>query len=438
MINIIFVLIIMFNWYCELIDVQGAFLHGEFEKDRQVYMEVPQGFERFYPSNVYLLLLKTLYGTKQAATQFWKKLLQAFRLMKYQRSKADPCLYFERAEHGLVLCISWVDDILMAGKKEEVLDTKKRMMTHFDVDQVGELKEYIGCKIDHDREARTILITQPVLLQSYTDEFELPGGETPKTPAIPGQVLRKGENPEDNVSEAKQSIYRSGVGKLLHMMKRSRPEILNAVRELSKFMSTGASEIHMVAMYRLMKYLVGMPKRGLLLNPVGECENDPNFKFTIAGLSDSDYAKDPERRRSVSGYSTFLNEAAVTMKSRMQGCVTLSVTEAEYVSGTHCVQDMLFLMRVLQSIGLMVFLPMILYIDNKGAVDLANNWSVGGRTRHVDTRHHFLRELKELGILKIVWLSNEDMTSDLFTKNLPGKLFEKHASRFCGNDEYMG
>ena len=63
-------------------------------------------------------------------------------------------------------------------------------------------------------------------------------------------------------------------------------------------------------------------------------------------------------------------------------------------------------MRILNSLGLKVKLPMILEMDNKGAVDLANNWSVGGRTRHVDTRQYFLRQLKEEGILKITNMAN--------------------------------
>jgi hypothetical protein len=97
-----------------------------FEKGRQVYMEVPQGFEKFYPNNCVLLLKKTLYGTKQAAKAFWLKLLEALRGMKYERSKADPCLYFWNAEHGLVIWLSWVDDCLLDMQKAGRSQTCKR------------------------------------------------------------------------------------------------------------------------------------------------------------------------------------------------------------------------------------------------------------------------------------------------------------------------
>jgi hypothetical protein len=87
---------------------------------------------------------------------------------------------------------------------------------------------------------------------------------------------------------------------------------------------------------------------------------------------------------------------------------------------------MLFAWRVLQSIGLQVKMPMKIECDNKGAVDLANGWTANGRTRHIATRINFLRELKEAQILTIKWISNAYMSSDIFTKNVGGKDFEKH------------
>jgi hypothetical protein len=98
---------------------------------------------------------------------------------------------------------------------------------------------------------------------------------------------------------------------------------------------------------------------------------------------------------------------------------------------------MLFAMRVLESMGLSVKKPMVLEVDNKGAIDWVNSWSVGGRMRHIDVRNAFLRDLREDGILVVRWIAGPDNSSDLLTKNLPGPLFEKHASVFCGVDEYM-
>jgi hypothetical protein len=121
----------------------------------------------------------------------------------------------------------------------------------------------------------------------------------------------------------------------------------------------------------------------------------------------------------------------------MQGCVTLDVTSAELVSGMQCAQDMLFSMRVVELMGLKVKKPMVLELDNKGAIDLSHNWSVSGKLRHDSVRQSFLRELNEEGVIELFWIPTEDNSADIFTKNLPGPAFEKHSAVYCGEDEYM-
>jgi Reverse transcriptase (RNA-dependent DNA polymerase) len=77
-VRILFVLAAMTGWPMHVMDVQGAFLHGEFEDGETIYMKVPQGFDRYYDAKEYVLkLLKTLYGLIQAALAFWKKLVLA-------------------------------------------------------------------------------------------------------------------------------------------------------------------------------------------------------------------------------------------------------------------------------------------------------------------------------------------------------------------------
>jgi hypothetical protein len=140
---------------------------------------------------------------------------------------------------------------------------------------------------------------------------------------------------------------------------------------------------------------------------------------------------------SVSGTAVFLEGAPIECKSNMQKWVTLSVTEAEIVAATSCAQSMLFEFRLLRSIGLEVKLPMELRVDNSGAKDFFNNWSVGGRMRHVHVRQLYLRDLKEDGLVRVKWIPTEENSVDVFTKNLFGPLYEKHITTYVGTDQYM-
>jgi hypothetical protein len=200
---------------------------------------------------------------------------------------------------------------------------------------------------------------------------------------------------------------------------------MNAVKELSRF-AGGALMGHMKAMYRVMAYCVTTSKRGIKFAPNERWDGSPDFKFTIKGRADSDYTKDLETRRCVSGIITFICGAVITLRSKMMAMVALSVTEATLFAAVMTVQGVLFIMSIVESMGSQVEKPMLLEIGNKGAKDLVNNWSAGGRLRHVEVTHFFLRELKEQGLIVVKRLTSEDNTADMMTMNLGEQDFMHH------------
>ena len=428
-IKIVLTLMLMFRGIAHVVDVKGAFLYGDFEDGEKVYIKVPLGFEEFYNSGTVLLLKKTLYGLKQAAMAFYRKLLAATANIGLKRSTADPCLYYKWVDGRLVIMISWIDDNMIIGPTELVMQVKNDLMTQFECDDCGRLEEYVGNKIDYIGDD-AIRFTQNVLMQSYSDEFELPR-KGYNTPAQPGTVLMK---PVENgvvLSGEAQSTLRSGIGKLMYHMQYSRPDIAQAVRDLARHMTRG-DESHLEAMKRCMRYLTGTKDAGLTLQPTRKWDGAKDFLFRVRGVSDSDYAKDTQTRRSISGYVVYLEDAPVMHRSATQKTVALSVCEAEMNSAVLCAQDMIYAKHVLESLGLQVETPMMLQMDNKGAVDLINSFSVGGRTRHVDVRQCFLRELKEAKVMAVTWIPGTENEADMFTKNLDGPAFRRYAELLLG------
>ena len=136
-IRIVLILMVMAGWHAEMLDVKGAFLYGKFEDEGKVYIEVPQGFEKFYGGEKVLLLQKTIYGLKQAAMAFWKRLLNAFTKMKFEQNCTDPCLYYAWNDGKLVIWLSWVDDLICIGEKEAVLKAKKKCRPNLSVMRLG-------------------------------------------------------------------------------------------------------------------------------------------------------------------------------------------------------------------------------------------------------------------------------------------------------------
>ena len=277
--------------------------------------------------------------------------------------------------------------MLCIGCHEDVETSKNEFMKLFPCDDIGEFKEYVGGKIT--RTKGTMKFTQPVLLQSYNDEFNLLN-KSFETPAQAGQVMSK-VNEGDEVSPEVQREYRGGIGKLLHLMRWSRPDVWNAVRECARRM-TSSCETHRKAMLRIMKYCVDTSSRGWILKPNREWDGKTqDIEFELTGEADSNYATCTDTRRSVSGIVVKLENTVIAVKSGMQKVVALSTTEAETIAIVQCVQELLYVMKLIESLKLKVRKPMLVYSDNKGAVDLINGWSIGGGTKHMDCRIMFLR-----------------------------------------------
>ena len=125
---------------------------GEFENGEELHIEIPKGFEKKYGKTVVLWLRRTIYGLKQAVCMFWKLLLMAMMSMKCERSKADPFLYVKWTKNGLLLWLSWINDCLCVGNSIEVAKTRAKILNKFECDDIGEVKEYLGCTMDRNLE----------------------------------------------------------------------------------------------------------------------------------------------------------------------------------------------------------------------------------------------------------------------------------------------
>jgi hypothetical protein len=222
------------------------------------------GFEKFYLSITVLLLKKMLYSLKKAAMAFYGKLLVATQNIRLKRSMADPCLYYKRKWGSLVIMISWIDDNMIFGPEDLVMQVKANLMKQFECNYCVRLKEYVGNKIKYVGDD-SIRFAQMVLLQSYSNEFNL-GKLCFNTPATPGTVLKKLAEDGKVLGGKDQTILRSGIGKLMYHMHYLRPDIAQAVRDLVRHMTQG-DETHMAAMLRCMQYLTCTKDAGLLLKP---------------------------------------------------------------------------------------------------------------------------------------------------------------------------
>ena len=240
----------------------------------------------------------------------------------------------------------------------------------------------------------------------------------------PGYSVERPKNPDDCLSIIDQKKYRSGVGSLNYLVKHTRPDLCNAVRELSKVLD-GATDKHMQDLYRAIQYVLNTRKYGLPIEPTHYPEI-PIKDWIIEAWSDSDYATDPDSRKSVTAWEIYVNGVLVSKKSRLQKTVTLSSCEAEYIAMAEATSELLYIKQILESMGVTIQYPILLYADNQGAIFLTSNESTA-RTKHIDVRHHFLREMTDgpNPVIKVIYVPSTENKADPYTKNIPVNEFKK-------------
>jgi len=253
-----------------------------------------------------------------------------------------------------------------------------------------------------------------------------------KTPGTPGFGIVRPKDDSERISAEMQSEYMSGVGMLLYLVKYSRPDIANAVRELTKCMD-GATPAAYKEMLRLIKFVLCTKTWGLKIAPKSP---DGTMKWNLVSFSDSDWAGDKDNRRSINGFIMFLCGVPIVWRSKQQKTVALSSSEAEFVAISEAVKEILFVLQLLRTMGIPVEIPVKVRVDNMGAIFMSENASSGIRTRHVDTRYHFVREQVADKIVEIIFVRTDDNKADGFTKNVKGEVFERHSRDFVWRREY--
>jgi hypothetical protein len=195
-----------------------------------------------------------------------------------------------------------------------------------------------------------------------------------------------------------------------------------------------ATPAAMKEMIRVIQFLIDTKAYGLKLQPVLNT-NDNEWYLQI--YTDSDWAGDPVSRKSITGFSIFLQGAPIMWRSQAQKTVSLSSTEAEYYATSEAAKEIKFIVQVMESLGLHVRKPKIVHINNVGAIFIAETPSATKHTRHIDARYHFVREYITDGEIKIIFVGSKDNKADIFTKNVNCEVYEEHMDDYLIHHEVI-
>ncbi|WVZ75439.1 hypothetical protein U9M48_023490 [Paspalum notatum var. saurae] len=378
-------------------DVKSAFLNGYINE--LLYVEQPPGFEDpNHPDYVYRLS-KALYGLKQAP-RAWYERLRDFLIEKgFTIGRVDTTLFTKKMDNELFICQVYVDDIIFGSTNEEYCKGFGKMMAkEFEMSMIGELTFFLGFQIKQLRD-RTF-IYQEKYTRDLLKRFKMDDCKPIETPMATNTKL----DPNESGIKVDQTLYRSMTGSLLYLCA-SRPDIMFSVCLCAQFQAD-PKESHLTAVKRILRYLKHTPSIGLWY-PKGA-------SFELLGYTDSDFVGCRVECKST---SRGLLLARVLARFVKQNCVSLSTAEAEYIAaGSSCAQ-LLYMKQTLKDYGVELSRIPLLY-DTESAVKLTNNPVQHSRTKHIDIRHHFIRDHVAKGDILLRNVGTKEQLADIFTKPL--------------------
>ena len=160
--------------------------------------------------------------------------------------------------------------------------------------------------------------------------------------------------------------------------------------------------------------------------------------MTLNAWSDADHAGCVDTRRSMSGYIVKIGSTAVAWQCKRQACVALSSCESEYVACCLCARQVVWMRRLLAELGFEQKHPTVIYSDNEAARMLSENPVQHDRTKHIDNKYHYIRDVVSKHIAKIVHVASIDEEADILTKEYVGPNFRILRDRAMGRTAMRG
>ncbi|KAI3790253.1 hypothetical protein L2E82_03169 [Cichorium intybus] len=315
-------IVAMHNYELEQLDVKTAFLHGELEED--IYMEQPEGFIIPGKENLVCRLKKSLYGLKQSPRQWYKRFDSFMLSHNFKRSDYDSCVYLKSVNGSSIYLLLYVDDMLIAAKdKLEIAKLKAQLSKEFEMTDLGPAKKILGMEITRNRQHGKLYLSQKRYIEKVLQRFNMHKAKPVSTPLAAHFKLSSAYCPktDDEINNMAKVLYSSAVGSLMYAMVCSRPDLSHALSVVSIYMANPGKE-HWKAVQWILRYLCGTSNACLQFGSSGE---------GLVGYVDSDYARDLDKRRSLTGYVFTIGGCAVSWKASLQTTIALSTTEAEYI-----------------------------------------------------------------------------------------------------------
>ncbi len=402
------------------LDVDSAFLNAKLNE--VVYMQQPEGFIEKGKEHLVCKLNKALYGLKQAPNAWNGDIDQTLIGIGFYKCHSDACVYFKPTKSNKMIIIGlFVDDVLILYHKQdeqEWFKIKEQIKLKYKIKDLGDASYILNMKITRDRPNKLLYLDQQNYIDKILNRFNMNECKTVTTPCVDLKLLKSDDNHINELNDELKNTYQQITGSALYAGISTRPDIAFAVGVASRYNSKPQLK-HLSAAKRIYRYLNGTKSLVLLMD--GKVQNSTSKIPILSAYTDSDYAGDPEERKSTSGYVIKLNNCPIHWMSKKQSTIARSTCEAEIIALGEAVKELQWINNFLIELKLYDADsrdPAILYCDNKSTVTISKEDLANTKTKHIAVNYYFIKQALNDGLVQYKWIQSDDQVADIFTKPL--------------------
>ena len=388
-----------------------------------------------------LKILKNIYGGKESGKVWFEHLKTVLTTtMKYTQSKFDECIFFK----DLTIFFIYTDDGIFVDPDPKTVSRRiHELSTVFEIENQGNLHEYLGIKIVQAKEG-LMTMSQPHLINSILKDLNLVDESMAprkgvKLKNLPSLTSRQIGPDTDGAPLDAPWHYRSIIGKLNFLEKSTRPDISFVVHQLARFV-TNPKQSHGHAIKHLARYLLGTRDKGIVFNPNPPLSLTCHVNADFAGnWNHKEAPNNADTARSRSGFIVFFAGAPLFWQSKLQTVISLSTAESELIAlseASRFVKSMMYLIDELNDQGIEASsLPEVycnIFEDNAAALEISKVPKVRPRTRHINVLYHHFRAEVQNNRVKIHPIKTDENLADVLTKQQAASLFMRHRKEILG------
>ena len=396
-----------YKWEVHQMDVKSTFLHGDFHEE--IYMKQPPGFIQDDSSPV-CYLKKYLNGLKEGPHAWYAKMDRFLLDADFSRCHFDNNVYTKRVDGHLIILVLYVDDVILTRSDPKLINhVKSSHKKKFDMTDLRYFHYFLGLQVLQSKEG--ISLSQSKYACDLLRRFHMEDCKPTPSPFQSGVKLSF----TCTSPEVDATLYHQLVGSLLYLT-HSHPDISFVVGLVARYMQH-PHESHWKAAKRILRYIRGTVQFGIHYS-IGATP-------LLVGFTDSDWAGDPDDRKSTAGYVFTLGSGPITWACKKQSSLAISSIEAEYRVEVQASKEAMWLQQILSEFGFEQQHPTTLWCDNQGSIQLCKDLVQHQRSKHIELHMHFIRKLINDHVLEVLYCPTKDQVADIFTKTLTKVKFTK-------------